>query len=231
MIAGLLPVVGVCPSRSRFRFLATSSRQWRRQETRSSRALPRLSGTLLRCRRLARGGGVRFCRLLYRMSAVHFVKGVATTAGDMAGWRVDQARVTLGTSRRRASIHGRRSSGCVLGRCFFNHRFNLVSTSGVYCGSLQSYYAMGLLQIWMAASVPSAGDGRKWRSPTRLTCTETRDLLVFFCFLWRLLCKFVGSTICICSSLCTGSLSSNADTFYIYKKRMLSSLEEWYFEG
>jgi hypothetical protein len=109
-----------------------------------------------------RGGGVRLCRLVYRsprvgwfrrlmkmvVPATRIVKGTPTAAGVLVGRRVDRARTSRGASRRRASILGRRSLGCVPGRCFFIVVFILASTSGIYCGSLQSIFAMGLLQIW-----------------------------------------------------------------------------------
>jgi len=66
--AGFLTGWGSGPSRSRCRFPASASRRWwqQRHGIRSSRALPRLYGTLLRCRRRVRGGGVRLFRLLFR---------------------------------------------------------------------------------------------------------------------------------------------------------------------
>ena len=125
------------------------------------------------------------CRLVSRrldaaVPATRFVKGAATVTGDAAGWRVDRARASLGASRRRATIHGRWNSGCVPGRCFFNDRINPASASGVYCGSFQSYYAMGFLQIWVVAGVHCAGNGQRWSSPMRLMCTVARDVICIF---------------------------------------------------
>lgn len=56
------------PRASRSRFPAAAARRRRRRQSgiRSSRARPRLDGAPLRRRRCARGGGVRFCRPVYR---------------------------------------------------------------------------------------------------------------------------------------------------------------------
>jgi hypothetical protein len=53
------------------------------------------------------------------------------------------------------------------------------TASGDYCGSLQSFYATGLLQIWVAVGAPDIGDGRWRRSPMS---TVAKDLLVIFVF-------------------------------------------------
>jgi hypothetical protein len=186
--AVLLPVGGGDPSSSRVRFPAAASRRWRRrrrQGIRSSRAPPRLGDASLRRRRRARGGGVRLRRLLCRsprglplrrlgeaaVPATRFVNQAATVMGFVAGWRVDRVRASFDASRRRASIQGRRGSGCVPGRCFFYGGFNPAAVSGVYCGSLQSLLAMGLRQIWVALGVPDADDGRRRRSSVWVECT------------------------------------------------------------
>jgi hypothetical protein len=69
------------------------------------------------------------------------------------------------------------SSGRVPDRWSFNDGINPASASGVYCGSFQSFYAMGLFQIWAAAGVSVAGEGWRWCSSTSM---EARDFLVNF---------------------------------------------------
>lgn len=137
------------------------------------------------------------------VSAVPFVKDTTTALGVTAARRVDRAHASLGASRLRALIHGRRCSGCVPGRCYFDDDFILAMASGVYYGYLQSFYAMGHLQIWAAVGAPGAGDGWWWRSPTRL-CTVAREFRVISVF-YRGLCA---------SSL--GQLSTYPVSSYLY---------------
>ena len=66
------------------------------------------------------------------------------------------------------------------GRCSFNDDFN--PSTGVHSGLLQSFLAMGLLQIWAASGDFGAGDGRRWSSPTRMVCTMAKDVVVIFVF-------------------------------------------------
>ena len=140
--AGLLPVGGEGPSSSRVRFPATWSR-WRRrrrrQGIRSSRALPRLGGALLRRRRRVRGGGVGLHRLMYRslrrlvsrrldaaVPATRFVKDAATASGVAAGRRVDRTRDILGAlvdGKLRSMVGGAR---CASRPMFFQRRLQPV---------------------------------------------------------------------------------------------------------
>ena len=176
---GISPVgVGdrlISPSASRFRFSgvggeAAAASRWNK----SSRALPRPRGALLRRQRRARGGGAPRVELLYRSrpSAFHRPSGkvsslasrlrdkkVALGCGD--AWRVDKARATRGGiyRRRRAPVHGRRSSGCAPGRCSFN-------VCIFFCSYCQSLVAIGFLRPWVGggASPAMAGDSNDWKN-------------------------------------------------------------------
>ena len=169
------PVGGVGPCSVRVRFPVLRLRRRRRRRhvgIRSSRPLPRHGGALLRRHRRVRGGGVRLCRSVYRslcrwvprrhtetaVPAARFIKDAAAASGVAVRGRVDRARF-LGTRRRRVWCHGPRSSGCFPGRCTFNGDLN--PSTGDYCGSLESFPAMGLLRIW--ASSGDSGDGNGWR--------------------------------------------------------------------
>ena len=66
------------------------------------------------------------------------------------------------------------------GRCSFNDDFN--PSTAVHSGSLQSFLALGLLQIWAASGDFGAVDGRRWSSPTRMVCTVAKDVVVIFVF-------------------------------------------------
>jgi hypothetical protein len=165
---------------------------------RSLRALPHLDCTLLQCWRRVRGGGVRPCRVLYRspcrlisccpgeaaMLVALYVKDAAMVEGVAAGEAADRARASLGDRRWRASICGRRSSGCIPARYSFNDGFNPPSMAGVYCSSLQSCLATGLFQIWAAPGDLGASDGWRWSppTPTRLVGMVARDLIVISVF-------------------------------------------------
>jgi len=62
---------------------------------------------------------------------------------------------------------------------------------------------MGLLQIWVASGVLSAGDGRRRCSPTLLPCKKARDYLVISIFSRGFFAFLVGqlSLYCVCSYL------------------------------
>ena len=112
---GLLPAGGgvgssLGPRVSRVRFPASTSRR-RRQGITSSRALPRLDGVPLRCRRRARGGGAPGVDPLYRSprpAACRQVSPLAFCSMDPGhavgfvevGWP-DRARLHLGGGGRR----------------------------------------------------------------------------------------------------------------------------------
>ena len=141
----------------------------------SSRALPRPRGALLRCQRRARGGGAPAVEFLYRSRspAIHRPRGKVsssasriqdkkTASGHADGWRVDRARVSRGgfRRRRRVPVHGRRGSGCVPGRCS-------VIVCFFYCGYFQSLVAIGFLRPWVGggASPAMVGDSDDGRLP------------------------------------------------------------------
>ena len=158
----------------------------------SSRACPRPGGAFLRRCRRARGGGVRRCRHLYRsvrrhrlgdeaLLATRFVLQAVAAAGDVEVRRVDRPRLLLGFRRRRVLIHVRRGPGCVPGRCAFADGFLPPMVTGNYCGSFQSFLAMGLLLIWVSAAL-GTGDDRRRSYPTTMERTEARDILVFLVF-------------------------------------------------
>lgn len=197
---GLVPVGVVGPSRSRSWCPAAAlrRRRRRRQGIRYSRALPRLGGALLRCRRRARGGrlyrspcGLRFHRLLeVVVPMARIVKGTSTVVGVAVGWGEDRAQISRGACRRRASILGRRSSGCVPGRCAFIDVFIPSSGTGDYCGSFESNLAMGLLQICGGHDVFFDGgdrrridDGGRWRLLAIWGITGSRVLNEIYVFL------------------------------------------------
>jgi hypothetical protein len=155
--------VGVKSIRFRVRFSTKSSRRrWRRHhlEIRSFYAFPRLVGALLRCQRQVHEGGVRLRRLMYRSlrsirfialkvvgSAERSVKDTPAVVGVAVGWRVVRAQSSHGVSRRRASIHRRRGSGRVPGRCSSIVVFIPASGVGCLLRLSQSFLAMRLLQI------------------------------------------------------------------------------------
>jgi hypothetical protein len=161
-----------------------------------------------------------------------YVNQAGTVVGSTAGWRVDWARVSLGPSRRRASIRGRRCSGCVPGRCVFNDGFNSTMVSSVLCDSFQSLLAMGLLQIWVASGVLGGGVHRRGCS------TRSPGTILWFPFFlgaslhfwWDNCLCILYVRICICLSCCMFSLSTNTDAFYQKKiqenRHKLSSSSE-----
>jgi len=105
-----------------------------------------------------------------------------------AGW-VDRFSF-LAVRRRGGRIHGQRSSGCVPGRCAF---FVLL-----YCGSCQSFAAMGFLLVSEFMSSCSGaghghGGGRRRRRRRLVATASAKDLLdfvVFFSF-FRVFCANV----------------------------------------
>jgi hypothetical protein len=163
---------------------------------------------LLRCRRRARGGGVRLRRLVYRSPrrlVVRRLREMAMSAavaaeGVVVRRRVDRARASRGTSQLRALIHGRRSSGCVPDRYFFIDDFIPAFASGVLCGSLQSILAMGLLQIWGGHDGflddggwrIDGGGRRRWKLRVIWGFTWSRDFNVIYTFASAPRVRWVG---------------------------------------
>jgi len=105
-----------------------------------------------------------------------------------AGW-VDRF-FFLAVRRRGGRIHGQRSSGCVPGRCAF---FVLL-----YCGSCQSFAAMGFLLVSEFMSSCSGaghghGGGRRRRRRRLVATASAKDLLVFVVifFFFRVFCANV----------------------------------------
>jgi hypothetical protein len=134
--------------------------------------------------------------LMVAMSAVHFVKGTPAVAGDAVGWRVDRARSSRGVSRRRASIHGRRSSGCVPGRCSLIDVFIPGSTSGVFCGFLKASMRwappdLGWLWSLLRWQRP-AMDRRRRSMESSGDFGKHRFFVVIFVFLRGLCVRWVG---------------------------------------
>ena len=101
--------------------------------------------------------------------------------GDAEFRRVDRPRLPLGFRRRRVLIQVRRGPGCVPGRCAFADGFFPPMVTGNYCGSFQSFLAMGFLRIWASGPL-GAGLGRRRSSPLRMERMEARVLLVFSVF-------------------------------------------------
>jgi hypothetical protein len=89
---------------------------------------------------------------------------VGRASGFVDGGWLDLARFSIGggVGRWRAQIQGRRSPGCIPGRCSTNGDFIRTSVLGVLCGSFQSFDAMGFLQIWGNHAVFSDDGGRRW---------------------------------------------------------------------
>lgn len=110
-------------------------------------------------------------------------------------------------------FHGRRSSGCVPGRC--------ASTLFFFCGSFQSLWAMGLLSIWVMLSlflnpgVPdNGGGGRRRRRPWTAGTKASQNFVVIFFFCRDFCANWLGQLsscillegACICSVLVYGFL-------------------------
>lgn len=160
------------PSRCRVWFPAAALRRWRRrrQVIRSSRALPRLDGSSLRCRRRARGVHA-FRRLV---PTTLFVKD---GEADLDLWQLGEWN-GLGASRdgicrrRRVCIHGRWSSGCGPGRCVSSVVSILFERVSVFCGSCQSIAAsMELDSVPSVVAADSGGGGFAFAQGPR-TCLQ-----------------------------------------------------------
>jgi hypothetical protein len=122
--------------------------------------------------------------------------------GDAASWSADRARASYGASRRRASIRGRRGSGCIPDRCSSNGDFIPASASGVYCGSLQSFQAMGLghgIFFGVGGRRWIDGGGRRRRRPELSGSTGSLDLNVIGNFFRGPLCKMAGTAVHVSS--------------------------------
>jgi hypothetical protein len=137
-------------------------------------------------------------------SAERSVKGTTTVVGVAVGWRVVRAQSSRGVSRQRASIHGRRGSGHVSGRCSSIVCLHSASASNVFCGSLKAFLRWGYSRsgVIMASSSTSA---------VCVGSTVTVD---------EVFCNFVfGRGLGVVSTrLCTFSLSHNTDMYY--KKKL-----------
>lgn len=225
----MLSPVGVGPSRSRVRFpVAAASRRWRRRRhdgIRSSRTLPRLGDALLRRRRRVRGGGVWLCRPLYR--SLCGLRRLRRLGGDRVGGGLRQGCIgclgrrgwlesgscssSCGVCRRRVSIQDRRSSGRVPGRWSFFVVFIPASASGGFCGSSQSFIAMGFLQIWGSLGVfvfnsdvrrGFGGGARRWRLLAKSGFTGSRGLFAISVSARGLCVSRVGQLSMYPSSMC-----------------------------
>jgi len=123
-----------------------------------SRTCPRPFASSLWRQWWVRGGGAPVVEMLYRRwSPVSRrpVKEVSSLAfclvdredasGLVEAWRVEQVHPSRDSSGRRLRIcfQGHRSSGCVPGRWASRGGFILSFAASGYCGSLQSFLAMG----------------------------------------------------------------------------------------
>ena len=110
-------------------------------------------------------------------------------------------------------FHGRRSSGCVPGRC--------ASMVFFFCDSFQSLWAMGLFSIWVMLSlflnpgVPdNGGGGRRRRRPRTAGTKASQNFVVIFFFCRDFCANWLGQLsscillegACICSVLVYGFL-------------------------
>jgi hypothetical protein len=153
--AGLLPVGGVDPSRSRVRFPAATSRNkvlslsspswWCSAPVPSTRAWrwDSLRGSLVQESVAGDSSGGEFSGLCSE-------DGEATS-GCAEGRRVElQARLFYGgvCRRWRVCIQGHRGLRCVPGRWIFSACFISSKMASVYCGSSQSLLAM---KLWSTA--------------------------------------------------------------------------------
>ena len=133
--------------------------------------------------------------------------------GSVEDWWVDKAWLPRGGGcrRRQARVHGRRSSGCVPGRCIFSDSFFPFMVTGLYCGYFQSLRAFELLLTWVSRR-RSAGDGRRQWSWVDSIGRVSRDFVVISVFLRGLCVKDRDSCLpypsrmylyvyCICTSL------------------------------
>jgi hypothetical protein len=247
--AGFLPVGGIGPSRSRFRFPATAlrRRRWRRRPgIRSSHSLPRLGGVgaPLRCRQRGRGGGVPFVDPLYRSPVLAARREVSSLAlcskdGEAASVCADGRRVELqtrlfhgGVSRQwQVCIQGHWGLGRVPGRWFLSVCFISSKMVGVYCGSSQSLLAMELWLTYGWWRLASGDSRRRWNLEDS-GCRGSKDWIAISLFLgtFVLLAQFLCQRICICTSPCTVSLTINtgmlAKKSYVPGKRQLSLCTE-----
>jgi len=173
------PGRGGTPSSSRVRVMfpaaALRQRRRRRQGIRSSRALPRLVGAPLRCRRRARGGGSPRVESLYMSLSVaarcpqgamgapaFYFEGTVVAAGFAADGWLDRARGSRGGGRhrRRGLIRDRGCLGCGPDHELLGDSLISFLGTSVYCGFCQSACAMVLPPIW--AAVAGAGDPCWW---------------------------------------------------------------------
>jgi len=203
------------PRVSRSRFPAAASRRRRRRQfgIRSSRARPRLDGAPLRRRRCARGGGVRFCRPVYRSSIwvrlffVVFVRRRIWRLGSrMQRWlsvlRLDGVWIELdspaasGVDELWSRIGGARGvpPADVPSTAIQSRRLRRVATAAT-----QSLCAIGLLQFFGGHGVFFPDDDRhrlhgggRGRNLAFSGSMGSRDLIVISCFLRGLCARWFG---------------------------------------
>lgn len=151
------------------------------------------------------------------VSAARFIKGTSGVAGGAVGWRVDCARYSRGVSCRRASIHGRRSSGRGPGRCDV---IILASTPVVVFGFLKASMRWGSSRSGVAmesSSTAAVGVGSTaavrgvfWRFRE----TQALRSSLYFLFFsrafvldgWDSCPRILFLRICVCMCFCTISL-------------------------
>lgn len=164
---------------------------------------------LLRLRRLA--------AMVMELAASLTFMDATEAVGLADGWRVDRARFPLGVGRRRALVQAQGSSGCVPGRWNCSDGF-------IFCGSIQSPWAMEFLLRQDGRDVFVAGGGLRRSSPVASGNTGARDLTVILFSLGAFVQAGWDSCPCIlfvriCMCFCVRFPDLNTDTFYQKKKR------------
>lgn len=172
-----------------------------------SRSRPRPAGAPLRCRRRARGGGVLGVEPLYRSPWLGFphlgeVMGLPAfwsedakgAAGFVEAGGLDRPRASLGGCRRRwrGRVYGKVYLGRVPGRRDLGDALIPSPEAGVYCGSIQSFYALGFPLLWVRRSPELLVPVGRRRFPANMKSSVSRDLVVIFNFSRVLRARWFG---------------------------------------
>ena len=189
----------------RVRFPARSPRRRRRRRPygiRSSRGRPRLGGASLRCRRRARGGVVRRCRL-YRSPGR--ASSSSPAGGRYVGLLSQGGRTGCGSCgvlvvgpsssfprwRRLSTASlglGAEELGAPPRSMGERRRLHPVSCDGCLLRLLQSQRAMGFFQLLVSPVVFLVGGGRRRRLQAPSDYSGPRDFVAIF-FSFRVLCE------------------------------------------
>ena len=176
----------------------------------SSRTCPHPFAASLRRQWWVRGGGAPVVELLYkrwspasrRPAKVSLLAFCLVDREDASAlveaWRVEQVQPSRDGSgrRQRICVQGHRGSGCILDRWASCGSFISSSVASVYCGSFQSFLAMGFrLAMGGWRSIPAA-DGESHRR-RNLVHKGSRVFVVNVMFFRDLYVKCLDRILCI----------------------------------